>query len=71
VTVLYLRPTGYKDVSAEWEPDDEQAAAEALAAVLDSVADPTTAVEQAPHDLDQATAEAVREEYTTILDRQG
>jgi hypothetical protein len=66
VTVLYRRPTGTKDVRAEWEPDDEQAGADALAAVLDDVPDAATALEEAPHDLDRATAEAVREEYADL-----
>jgi len=68
VTVLYTRPSGYEDVPVDWQPDDEQAGAEALASIVDGVPDASTALDQAPHDLDQATAEAVREEYVAILE---
>lgn len=71
MTVLYRRPTGYKDVHAEWTPDDKQAGAEALAAVIDDVPDATTAVDQAPHDLDQVTAAAIRDEYAALVEGGG
>jgi len=68
VSVLYRRPTDHENVLAKWHPQDEQAAGEALARVLDGVGDETEAVEQAPHDLDRETAKVVREEYAAIME---
>lgn len=66
MTVLYRRPSGTEGVHIDWKPDDKQAGAEAIAAVLEDVADAAAALEQAPHDVTVDEAEQVRMQYDDL-----
>jgi len=71
VTEFYHRPGDSTAVTVRWNPEYEEAAAEAVAAVLGDVPDADAALDGAPHDVSREAAERIREEYAALVDGGG